>query len=119
VTRTEGRVTQTSESSALSTASTWLCRLSPIPWMVGVALFLRHAKHADSLDAAVCLVLCFISLGLAVVGLFGLLRHHSLSPVEGTRPPMSVLILGAIGILGGIVVAMSSVLISDLSESGS
>lgn len=86
--------------------------------MVGVVLFLRQSKHGDSLGAAVCLVLCFISLGLAVAGFFGLLRHHSLARSEGTRPPTSVLLLGALGILGGIVAAMSSVLISDLSGGG-
>jgi uncharacterized membrane protein YidH (DUF202 family) len=112
-------VSSARDSSALSTASTWLCRISPIPWLVGVVLFLRRRKQAGALGAAVCLVLCFLSLGLAVVGFFGLLRHHSRAGEGSTRPPVSVMILGAIGILGGVVAAMSAVLVADLSDGGS
>jgi hypothetical protein len=81
--------------------------------MLGIALFLRRSTRTDALNAPVCLVLCFASLSLAVVGFFGLLRHHSGAERAGTRPPTSVMILGAIGVLGGIVAGMSSVLISE------
>jgi uncharacterized membrane protein YidH (DUF202 family) len=86
--------------------------------MAGLVLFWRGTKESESLRAAGTLVLCFVSLSLAVAGFFGLLRHHSRATDGRTRPSLSVMILGALGVLGGMVVAMSSVLLADLAESG-
>jgi hypothetical protein len=94
----------------------WLCRLSPLPWLAGIALFVRAKKRGDSLGAALCLAACFLSLAAGVVGAFALLRAHSSRADLDSRPPRDALILGAIGILGGIVAAMTSVLLSDLAE---
>ncbi len=79
---------------------------------------MRTVNHSDSFDAARCLVLSFVSLSMAVAGFFGFLRHHSRADGVDTRPPRGAMILGLIGILGGIIAAMATVLISDLSESG-
>ena len=103
-------------SERTRTWSSWACRVAPLPWIAGAAAFRILSKRADSLGAAVCLVSCFVAVGLGVAGLFGLLHHHSQSGEEATRPPRSVMILALLGIAGGIVAAMSSVLLSDLAE---
>jgi hypothetical protein len=90
--------------------------VSPLPWIAGAIVYARLAKRGDSLGASVALVFCFVSLALAVAGLFGLLHHHSHAAEGETRPPRGVLILAAVGIVGGMVTAMSSVLLSDLDE---
>jgi multisubunit Na+/H+ antiporter MnhC subunit len=81
--------------------------------MCAAALFLSSSERSEAI-AAVCLIVCFASLAMAVVGGFGFLREHS---ATNARPPKSALILGAIGVIGGMVTAMASVLIADLAAS--
>jgi hypothetical protein len=61
-------------------------------------------------------VACFVAVAMGVVGFFALLRAHSLRVETSTRPPLDALIIGSIGVLGGIVTAMTSVLLSDIAE---
>ena len=94
----------------------WSCSLSPLPWIAGLLMFVRQSKRGDSLGAAQCLAACFVSVALGVVGFFALLRAHSLRAEASSRPPLATMVVGAIGVVGGIVTAMTSVLLSDLAE---
>jgi hypothetical protein len=100
-------------SSTLATTSARLCRLSPVPWICAAVFFLASRERSEAL-AAVCLIACFASLAMAVVGGWGFFRLHS---ATNALPPKSALVLGAIGIVGGMVTAMASVVIADLAAS--
>jgi hypothetical protein len=100
-------------ASALATVSAWLCRLSPLPWICAAVFFVCSREKSEAI-AAGCLIACFVSLTMAVVGGFGFFRVHS---ETNALPPRTALILGAIGMLGGMVTAMASVLIADFAAS--